>query len=665
MVIVCLYQFSFTWVVKKVQSDAKTYAKGDTAKQKAYLDSISTQPVYPVLGHDYQYCVSHELALGLDLQGGMSVTMQVGLRELVKALSNNNPDVYLNQALDRADKDAIHSQSDYITLFVNEYEKLNPNGKLASIFANKDNQEHLKFSDDNSKVEAYLKDQADVAVQQTYTVINTRVDQFGVANPNVQLLKDRNQILIELPGVTEPERIRKLLQGTAKLEFYKTFDNQEASTVLTNINNLIAAKAKTAKKDTAAKKDTSAKTIATKKDTTSKGANSLLQKMTKNSAKDTSSLLKGKAQTMAQNPFFAVLLPNIPRSANELSPVVGYAMKKDTARVDAYLNSPDVKNMIPQNMKFLWGVKPINEKISSQMFKDNEKHFELYAVKLEGVDNSSALSGDVITDARSDVDPQKGGWEVTMYMTSIGARKWEDITAEAAPPSPSVRGKAIAIVLDNNVYSAPAVDNKISGGVSSISGNFTQEETQDLANVLKAGRLPAPAVIVSDDTVGATLGHQAIQDSLLSCVLGFIVVLIFMVAYYNRGGTVAVMAVIVNVFFLMGVLISLNAVLTVPGVAGIVLTLGISVDANVLIYERVREELNGGKSLKLAIADGFKHALSSILDSNISTFLTGLILYVFGSGPIKGFAIVLMIGIGTSLFCSLLISRLILEWMVK
>ncbi|MBS1531342.1 MAG: protein translocase subunit SecDF [Bacteroidetes bacterium] len=665
MVAVCLYQFSFTWVVNKVQSNADAYAKGDIKKRTAYLDSIATQPVYPILGFTYQKCESNELALGLDLQGGMSVTLQVELRELVTALSNNNPDVYLTQALNKADIDAKTSQSDYITLFVNEYEKLNPNGKLATIFANKDNQEHIKFSDDNSKVEAYLKSQADVAVQQTYTVINTRIDQFGVANPNVQLLKDKNQILIELPGVTEPDRIRKLLQNTAKLEFYKTFDNQEAATVLTNINNLIAAKAKAAKKDSTVKKDTIAKTTAAKKDTTSKGALSLLNKVNKNSAKDTSSLLKGKAQTLAQNPFFSVLLPNFPRSANDLSPVVGYALKKDTARVNAYLSSPDVKNLIPQNMKLLWGVKPIDEKISSQMFKDNEKHFELYAMKLQGVDNSAALSGDVVTDARSDVDPTKGGWQVTMYMNSQGARQWEDITAEAAPRSQSERGKAIAIVLDNNVYSAPAVDGKISGGVSSISGNFTQEETQDLANVLKAGSLPARAVIVSEATVGATMGHQAVHDGLLSSILGFVVVLVFMIAYYNRGGTVAVIAVIVNVFFLMGVLISLGAVLTMPGVAGIVLTLGISVDANVLIYERVREEMNSGKSLKLAIADGFKHALSSILDSNISTFLTGLILFLFGSGPIKGFAVVLMIGIGTSLFCSLLISRIILEWMIK
>jgi SecD/SecF fusion protein len=653
---VCIYQLSFTWVAHRVESNAKEYAKGNAAKEKAYRDSISEQPVYPLLKHTYQYCKSRELALGLDLQGGMSVTMQVSLRELVKTLSANNPDVIFNQALDKADIDSKTSQSDYITLFVNEYEKLNPNGKLASIFATQSNQEHIKYNSTNAEVERYLKDQADVAVQQTYTVLNTRIDQFGVTQPNIQLLKDRNQILIELPGVTEPERVRKLLQGTAKLEFYQTFDNTEAYQVLVNINNLLAAKNKTAARDSA---KTATNKAATQKDTASKG-NSLLSKVNKSAAKD-SSLLKGKAQAAAQNPLFSVMqlatyTGNDGQPQLRPGPIVGYAAQKDIPKVNAYLNSPEVKAAIPQNMKFLWGVKPISK----------TKVFELYAIKLAGADNGPVLTGDVINDARSEVDQTKGGWEVTMYMNPQGAQKWKEITAEAAPGPTHKNEKSIAIVLDENVYSAPGVMNEISGGVSSISGgNFTQEDTKDLANVLKAGRLPAPALIVSEATVGATLGQQAIQAGLLSSVLGFIVVLIFMIAYYNRAGTIAVVAVIINVFFLMGVLTSLGAVLTMPGVAGIVLTLGISVDANVLIYERVREELALGKSLKLAVADGFTHALSSILDSNISTFLTGLILFIFGSGPIQGFAVVLMIGIATSLFCSLLISRLIFEWMIS
>jgi len=653
---VCLYQLSFTWVAHKVESDAKAYAKGNAKKERAYLDSMESQPVYPVLKHTYQYCVSRELALGLDLQGGMSVTMQVSLRDVVKTLAGNNPDVVFTQALDKADVDSRTSQSDYITLFVNEYEKLNPNGKLASLFATQANQDHIKFNSTNAEVEAFLKEQAEVAVQQTYTVLNTRIDQFGVTQPNIQQLKDKNQILVELPGITEPDRVRKLLQGTAKLEFYKTYDNTEAFQVLSNINGVLAAKAKAAIKDTA---KTASTNVTAKKDT-AKGGLSLLNKVNKSTSKDTS-LLNNKAQQAAQNPLFSVLMPSYTQGSNgqptgiRPGPVVGYVAQKDTAKVNAYLRSPEVKSTIPQTMKFLWGVKPI----------EKTKTFELYAMKLSGADNSAVLTGDVINDARSDVDQIKGGWEVTMYMNPQGAQKWKEVTAEAAPGATHRDAQAIAIVLDDNVYSAPSVQNEISGGVSSISGgNFTQEDTKDLANVLKAGRLPAPALIVSEATVGATLGDQAIHAGLLSSVLGFVVVLIFMIAYYNRAGTIAVVAVMINVFFLMGVLISIGSVLTMPGVAGIVLTLGISVDANVLIYERVREELALGKSIKLAVADGFKHAMSSILDSNISTFLTALILLLFGSGPIKGFAVVLMIGIVTSLFCSLLISRLIFEWMI-
>jgi SecD/SecF fusion protein len=663
---VCIYQLSFTWVANKVEGDAKKYAKGNAAKEKAYLDSISTQPVYPVLKYDYQYCQSHELALGLDLQGGMSVTMQVSLRELVKSLSGNNPDVVFTKALDQADVDSRTSQSDYITLFVNEYEKLNPNGKLASIFSTRDNQEHLKFNASNNETETYLKEQADVAVLQTYTVLNTRIDQFGVTQPNIQLLKDKNQILIELPGVTEPDRVRKLLQGTAKLEFYQTYDNTEAYQVLANVNSFLAAKNKTAKKDsvqTAAKQTGTPvgnQTASAKKDRAAKSGLSLLSKLNKSTTKDSSSLT-GKSALANQNPLFSVMQLVTYQGENgqvqlRPGPVVGYAAQKDIAKVNAYLNSPDIKAIIPQSMKFLWGVKPI----------EKTKIFELYAIKLAGAENGPVLTGDVISDARSDIDQSKGGWEVTMYMNPQGAQKWKEVTADAAPGPTHKDPKAIAIVLDDNVYSAPNVQNEISGGVSSISGGtFTQEDTKDLANVLKAGRLPAPALIVSEATVGPTLGQQAIHAGLLSSLLGFVVVLIFMITYYNRAGTIAVVAVIFNMFFLMGVLISLNAVLTMPGVAGIVLTLGISVDANVLIYERVREELLLGKSLKLAVADGFKHALPSILDSNISTFLTGLILFIFGSGPIQGFAVVLMIGIATSLFCSLLISRLIFEWMTN
>ena len=670
LAVVCIYQLSFTWVAHKVEQDAEAFSKGDSTKRTFYLDSISTQPVYPLFKHNYQYVKQRKIALGLDLEGGMSVTMQISLIDLVKKLSNDNKDVVFNQALAAATVDQVTSQQDYITLFVNEYEKLNPNGKLAAIFATKDNQDHIKFNATNSEVESYLHDQASTAITQSYTILNTRIDQFGVANANIQRPKNSDRILIELPGIKDPERVSKLLSGTAKLEFYQTYDNSQVFPLLNSINGIIAAKQKAAKKDTtktAAKPAevkatnpvaTNSKTPAAdaKTDTSkNKGSLSLLNKVQKSNAKgDTSALAKN---TQNADPLFAVLKPLVYQGQNGQiqygrGPVVGRAELKDTAMVNRYLRTPEVKAAIPQSMRLLWSVKPL----------DKTKTFELFAIRLVGAGNSPVLAGDVINDARYDVD-QKGSNEVVMVMNSDGAQKWRSVTAEAAA---DVNNKqSIAIVLDDNVYSAPVVQNEIPGGVSSIAGNFTVEEAKDLANVLKAGRLPAPAHIVARTVVGPSLGQEAINAGLISSIVGLLVVLVFMIAYYNRAGTVAVVAVIINIFFLMGVLTSIGAVLTMPGVAGIVLILGISVDANVLIYERVREELALGKSLRIAIADGFKHALSSILDSNISTFLTGAILYVFGTGPIQGFAITLMIGIVTSLFCSLLISRLIFEWMLE
>ncbi len=659
LTLLSLYYFSLTWVVQKVENDAREYAKGNTEKEKAYLDSVDLQPVYPVFGHTYQYCKSHELALGLDLKGGMNVTMQVSLRELVRKLGNNNPDPAFNQALLNAEKDQVNSQKDYISLFVEEYEKLNPNGKLAAIFSTQDNQAKLKFNATNSEVKSYLQDQANAAVKQSYTVLNTRIDQFGVTQPNIQLQQGTNRILIELPGVKDPDRVRKLLQGTAKLEFYKTFDNQEIAGTLGNINQIIADYQKSNKDTATVKADTLA---ATQKDTAGKKGG-LLSQLNKNTA-DSTSLLK-KKEAESNNGLFSKngLIPNIYQGQGGIQagpgPVVGFAAIKDTAKINKLLATPQAKSVMPANLKLLWGVKPLNERSTKARFNDNVKRMELYAIKLSGADNGPVLTGDVITDAAWDVD-EKGNPTVKMYMNPTGATAWKNITAEAAPSH-----GAIAIVLDDIVYSAPGVQNEISGGVSSITGDFTQDDTKDLANVLKAGRLPAPARIVNDAVVGPSLGQEAISAGLLSCVLGFVVVLVFMVVYYNRAGTVAVVAVLINVFFLMGALISFGAVLTLPGIAGIVLTLGIAVDANVLVYERVREEMAEGKSLKQSITDGFKHALSSIMDANVSTFLTALILLIFGSGPIKGFATTLMIGIITSLFCSLLISRLIFEWMLE
>lgn len=657
LAIVCLYQLSFTWVASRVENNASNYAKGNLLKEKTYLDSMDSQPVYPLLGWKYSYVKNKKLALGLDLKGGMDVTMQVSLVELLKSLSNNNADPAFNQALESAEVLSKNSTTDYISLFITEYERLAPNGKLAAIFSTKDNESHLKFNASDSEVKSYLQSQADVAVKQAETVLNTRIDQFGVVQPNIQI-QHGNQILIELPGVSDEERVRKLLQGSANLEFYQTFDNSEFYQVLANVDKLLAAKAKAAADS--AKKTSATATTATPAKTDTNKKSAALALLNKLKGKPDSVGQKGNAAS--QSPLFSLLQPNVYRDQSGQpglapGPVVGYAAQKDTAKINAFLNSPSVKAVIPRNAKLMWDVKPSGD----------NKIFPLYAIKLTGADNGPALSGDVISDARNDIG-QTGNPEVTMDMNSDGANKWGRITTEVSKEKHGPTGEThgcIAIVLDNNVYSAPFVHDPILGGRSSISGSFSVDDTKDLANILKSGRLKAPVRIIGEDVVGATLGEEAIHAGLLSCVIGFVVVLIFMLFYYNRAGTVANIAVLVNVFFLMGVLTSMNAVLTLPGIAGIVLTLGMAVDANVLIYERIREELLHGKSMRIAVADGFKNALSSILDSNISTFLTGAILFVFGSGPIRGFATTLMIGIITSLFCSILLSRLIFEWMLK
>ncbi len=667
LAIVCLYQLSFTWVAQNVERNARNYAKGNPEKEKSYLDSIATQPVYPVFNHTYQYCKDKELALGLDLKGGMNVTMQISLAELVKSLSDNSTDQAFNQALANAETESKTSQQDYITLFVNAYEKLNPNGKLAAIFSTKESQSRIKFDASNNDVKRYLQDEAKSAVDRSFNILRSRIDKFGVTAPNIQLQSGSNRILIELPGISESntDRVRKLLQGSAKLEFYETFDNSEIVNLLANVNNILAAKAKLASND---KKDT-VKTASAKADTSSANT-SLLNKVAKSKLADTSSKSLKTNNPAVSSPLLNqnMLRPNVYASQNGgiqavPGPVVGFSAVADTSKVNKLLASADVKAVIPQNVRFLWGEKamPLNDN-NDQRFGDKIPRIELYAIKLTGADGGPVLAGDVIADARNDYD-QKGSPEVQMTMNADGAAKWRTVTAAAAADANNK--KSIAIVLDNSVYSAPTVQNEISGGVSSISGSFTVDDTKDLANVLKAGRLPAPARIVEEAIVGPSLGQEAIHAGVLSCVIGFLVVLIFMVFYYNRAGTVAVVAVFINVFFLFGVLASLGAVLTLPGLAGIVLILGISVDANVLIYERVREELSQGKSVRIAVADGFTHAMPSILDSNITTFLTGIILYVFGSGPILGFATTLLIGIITSLFCSLLISRLIFEWMIE
>ena len=645
LTIACLYSLSFTWIANKVEKDAQEFAKGDAVKEKVYLDSVASLPVFNSLSYiTYQYAKEREIPLGLDLEGGMNVTMEIALSDMVRNLANNSTDANFNAAIKNAELAVTAGDNDFIGAFGREFEKLSPNTKLASIFATKENSANLKIDASNQDVLNFLRKSADGAIDLSFNILRTRIDKFGVTSPNIQKQQGTNRILIELPGVTEPERVRKLLQGSAKLEFWETYENAEIFGLLQNVNSILASSLKASDTTAAVTQDTAKSKLAA------------LGK--KGSASDsTAALNKAQAEQAKQNPLFAVLSPATYQGqdgqpALRPGPVVGYAALKDTAKVNSYLSSPAVKAVIPQNIKLFWGVKPMSE---------DSKVFELYALKSSTLVGGPALEGDVISDARSDYD-QKGNPEVVMIMNADGARSWRSITA-AASADPSNK-KSIAIVLDNLVYSAPTVQGEIPNGISSISGNFKVEDTQDLANVLKAGRLPAPAKIVSDYVVGPSLGAASISAGLISTIAGIIVILLFMAMYYSTAGVVANVALLVNLFFLMGVLASLGAVLTLPGIAGIVLSLGMSVDANVLIYERIREEIAEGKTIRLAISEGFRKAMPSILDSNITTFLTGVILYVFGQGPIVGFATTLMIGIITSLFAAIFISRLVFEWLL-
>jgi len=638
--IVCVYSLSFNLVTSKVEKDAKAYAKGDLVKEKAYLDSMSSVPVYPVFGFDYEFCKGKEINLGLDLKGGMNVTMEISLGELVKSLAGNPDDANFNKAITTAQNQMNAGGKDFINLFVNEFEKLSPNVKLADYFSNQDNAQQLKANASNSDVKTYLSKEANSAIDRSFIIIRSRIDGFGVVSPNMQKQEGTNRILIEMPGVQDKERVHKLLQGSAELQFWQVYQNEEVYSVMENINKTLASTLK----------DTTA-TAAVKTDTAAKSGSALANLAKKAGSKDS---VDAKTADLAKsNPLFSVL--NIPTYQAENGqpslrpgPTVGWVAQKDTAKVNAYFNLPEVKSIIPQSFKFMWSVRPM----------DGTKVFELYAIKSLSPDGKPDLGGEAISDARHDYD-QKGKPEVTMYMTGDGAQKWKKITAEAsADPN---NKKSIAIVLDNAVYSAPTVQNEIPNGISSITGNFTVNETQDLANILKAGKLPAPARIVGEFVVGPSLGQAAIDNGLLSFVLAFVVILVFMALYYNKAGWVANLALVINLFFIMGILVSLGAVLTLPGIAGIILVIGLSVDANILIFERVREELNHGKSVSASISEGFKHAMPSIIDSNVTVLILGVILYVFGSGPVQGFATTLCIGILSSLFCAVLISRLVFD----
>jgi SecD/SecF fusion protein len=649
--LVSLYQLSFTGATFKVKSDARKYAKGDLVKELLYVDSISTLPKekWSFLGNTFKECQKKELNLGLDLKGGMNVILEVGVEDILKAISNYNPDKTFNEALATAKQRQKQSQSDFLTLFGNAFQEIDPNARLASVFGTVEMKEKINFNSTNEEVLKVLDAEVSTAITNAFNILRTRIDRFGVIQPNITQLSTKGRILIDLPGIKDPKRVRELLQGTANLEFWETYENGEVINYLSAANNLLKELQVNAAKAAADTLKLTSKAV-TPKDTTKK-EESLLDIIQKDTTKTAES--QNLEQFTQQNPLFGILRPNVDQQGQPAtSSMIGLASYRDTAKVNKYLIMNQIKAIFPRDMRFMWSQMPYDGDATNTLY-------ELHAIKVTTRDGRPPLDGSVITSARPSSGVIASNITVDMSMNAEGAKTWARLTRENI-------GRCIAIVLDGYVRSFPRVSVEITGGNSEITGTFTLEQAQDLANVLMSGKLPAPARIFSETMVGPTLGKEAIQSGFTSFALAFLLVLVYMIFYYSKSaGTIADIALFANIFLLFGVLASLSAVLTLPGIAGIVLTMGMAVDANVLIYERIREELRHGKGIKLAIADGYKMAYSAIIDSNVTTLLTGIVLYLFGTGPIKGFATTLVIGILTSLFTAIFITRLIYEWKLK
>jgi SecD/SecF fusion protein len=646
LVLVSIFQLSFTWKSWQVEQDAKEFANGNESMEQIYLDSVSRIPVYNFLGikkFTYLQCKERELNLGLDLQGGMNVTLEVSLSELLRGLANNNPDAKFNEAVNTAREKMKGSTKDYVTLFAETYKEIAPEGRLSAIFSNPTNRERIKISSTNEEVIVYIREEANQAIDRSFQILRARIDKFGVTQPNIQKLEGSGRILVELPGVDNPTRVRKLLQGSAKLEFFETFDNPEAFKHLNTANDILK-KVKLAAEAAPATTDTSAAAGSALSGLASTATAKAAADTTKS---DTAAGQKTFEEFAKENPLFAYLRPY----ADDQGQLVakgsscGTALIKDTAKINEMLNRPEVKLALPGNIRYVWEYKG---------FGENQEGVILHAIKTSR-DGSAALTGDKVTDARRDISQMNGQVEVTMNMNAEGAKIWKNLTRNNV-------GHSIAIVLDDVVYSSPNVQGEIPNGRSNITGSFTNDEAGDLANILKSGKLPAPTRIVEEAVVGPTLGAEAISSGMWSMFFATLVILGFMVVYYNDSGWAANIAVLLNIFFIIGVLASLGAALTLPGIAGIVLTIGMAVDANVLINERVKDELKSARSLKNAVTDGYQMAASSIIDSNLTTLLAGVVLYIFGTGPVQGFAITLIIGIITSMFTAVLLTRIITEW---
>ena len=643
LALVCAFYLSFSFVTNHYNKKAAEYAKGDKMKEYTYLDSIASEKVW--LGYTLKECREKEINLGLDLKGGMNVTLEVSQADILRSLADNNPNHAFNQAVNNAvELEKTNSNIEFIDLFVKEYTRLDPQAKLSTIFSTYELKDKISLTTSNADVIKVLKVEVEGAISNSFNVLRERIDRFGVIQPNIQKLGN-GRILVELPGIKEPERVRKLLQGSANLEFWETYEFSEIYNSIIEANRVLGAMQKTgtAVVDTTKKVAAATTTAATPKVS---GMDSLKAAMQKKAAapaaNDSAKMLE---QSRKENPLFAVLQPAIYNGQVGKGPIVGMAMGKDTAAVNALLATKQVRELMPRDLGLRWTVKSASDKSDV---------FQLIAIKITNRDGRAPLGGDVITDAREDFSQTSAYANVSMTMNAEGAKTWARMTKDNI-------GKSIAIALDGYIYSFPTVNGEIEGGSSQITGKFTVEEAKDLANTLKSGKMPAPARIVQENIVGPSLGQEAIDNGLISFIIAFVLVLLYMILYYGLiPGLIADLALLCNVFFLIGVLSSFGAVLTLPGIAGIVLTMGMAVDANVLMYERIREEMNKGKTMRKAIDDGIGFALSAIIDSNVTTIITALILIYFGTGPIKGFAVTELIGVATSFFTAVFLTRYML-----
>ena len=640
LTLVCVFYLSFSFVTRHYTNKAKEFAKGDVKVEQDYLDSLANEKVF--FGNwTLKQCREMEISLGLDLKGGMNVILEVSVPDVIKALADNKPDEAFNQALANAAKQAISSQDDVITLFVREYHKIAPDARLSELFATQQLKDKVNQKTSDAEVEKVLRTEVKAAVDNSYNVLRTRIDRFGVVQPNIQSLEDKmGRIMVELPGIKEPERVRKLLQGSANLEFWETYNAKDVAPYLqaadNKLRNILANEAPA---DSVAVDSTAAPVVAQATST----ADSLAAALKGENKAQSVDL----AQIKKEHPLLAVLQVN----SSGQGPVVAYANYKDTADINKYLSMKEIQAELPKDLRLKWGV-------SAYEYDPKGQTFELYAIRSTERNGRAPLEGDVVVSAKDEYD-QFGKPAVSMSMNTDGSRRWAQLTKQNI-------GKSIAIVLDGYVYSAPNVNTEITGGNSQITGHFTPEQAKDLANVLKSGKMPAPACIVQEDIVGPSLGQASINAGVFSFIVALILLMIYMCSMYGFiPGMVANGALVLNMFFTMGILSSFQAALTMSGIAGMVLALGMAVDANVLIYERTKEELRAGKGVKKALADGYSNAFSAIFDSNLTSIITGVILFNFGTGPIRGFATTLIIGILISFFTAVFMTRLVYEYFMN